>query len=59
MKVKFDTENTTHACPLIGAGLSTRADCEDCLYFMEMDGFGVVCSCQDIEEDKCQRTSID
>ena len=50
MKVKFDTENTTTDCPLVGAGLSTRADCEDCQYFLEMDGFDVVCLCQGVEE---------
>ena len=60
MKVRFDTENTTHDCPLMGAGLATKAECEDCKYFMEMDGLDVVCSCQEpIEEDVCQETSID
>ena len=47
-------------CPLAELGIGTREDCGDCTYFMEMDGFEVVCSCQEpIEEDVCHETSID
>jgi len=59
-RVQFDTHGVTTDCPLMGAGLATSADCQDCVHFMEMDGFEVVCSCQEpIEEDVCRETSID
>ena len=47
MRVRLDTEGSTTDCPLAGLGIGTREDCGDCLYFMEMDGNEVVCSCQE------------
>ena len=45
-------------CPLVWLGLYAREDCGDCIYFMEMDGNEVICSCQEpIEEDVCLETS--
>jgi len=59
-RVRIDDEGTTTDCPLAGLGIGAREDCGDCIYFMEMDGFEVVCSCQEpIEEDVCHETSID
>jgi len=55
-RVRIDAEGTTTDCPLAGLGIGTREDCGDCIYFMEMDGFEVVCSCQEpIEEDDDNR----
>ena len=51
MRVTFDTENTSVECP--DHGLITRADCEDCEYFVEMDGFDVICNFEEpIQEEE-------
>ena len=47
MKVTFDTEGVTMECP--EKGLATSADCWDCLYFVESEGFDVICSYPDQE----------
>ena len=46
--ITFDTENVTSSCPLSDAGLATREECQDCDYFVEADGFDVICRCGEI-----------
>jgi len=52
MKVKFDTEATSGGCP--DKGLITSDECRQCSYFVEMDGWHIICSYiePEIEEDK-------
>ena len=51
MKVKFDTEATSGGCP--DKGLITSDECRQCSYFVEMDGWHIICSYiePEIEED--------
>ena len=50
MKVKVDTEGVTTGCP--NRWLNTREDCLNCEYFIEFDGFDVVCSYVEPEQEE-------
>lgn len=52
MKIPFDTEGTTGSCPLADAGQATYQECRYCRYFIEQDGFDIICNYEEPEQEE-------
>ena len=52
MKIEFDTEGITSSCPVAGAEIATLGECVDCMNFIEMDGFDVICNYEEPEQEE-------